>query len=222
MVPAAPVADAGLCSAAVDGTRDLGLFPLDLVLVPGERIPLHLFEPRYRQLYADCVLEDRPFTLVRVEGGATSRIGCAARFDELVQRLEDGRLTVVVVGEDPVEILEETEGHLYFSALCRTLRDEDRPVDAGLTDEVTRRFGELSRRLTGEERRPPAPDGVPLSYAVAGAVELPVELKQVLLETREEDERLRLVSEALSDALRVAARAEVAAERASTNGRVGH
>jgi ATP-dependent Lon protease len=207
----------------VDGSRDLGLFPLDLVLLPGERIPLHLFEPRYRQLFADCVLEARPFVLVRAEGGGgTAAIGCTAVFERLVQRLEDGRLTVVVAGGEPVEIVEETEGHLYFSALCRPVADNPVVVDAAAAEEVATRFRELSRRLTGEDRDPPAQPGVPLSYAVAGAVELPADLTQGLLETRDENERLRTVAEALAAALRSADRAEVAAERASRNGKVSH
>ena len=102
---------------------DLGLFPLDLVLLPGERVPLHLFEPRYRQLFADCTLEDRPFVLVLAEpSGGTARVGCTARFETLVRRFEDGRLNVIVRGVEPVEILEETDGRLYFSARVRPTR----------------------------------------------------------------------------------------------------
>ena len=65
---------------------DLGLFPLDLVLLPGEAVALHLFEPRYRQLYADAVLEDALFVVVRQEDERRERVGCAARFEELTRR----------------------------------------------------------------------------------------------------------------------------------------
>ncbi len=196
-------------------TRDLGLFPLDLVLVPGERIPLHIFEPRYRQLYADCVLEDRPFVLVRAEDGRASQIGCAARFDELLQRSEDGRV-------EPVEILEETEGSLYFSALCRTLVDEPGPVDAALAEEARTLFTELSKRVTGESRAIVPEEGIPLSYAVAGTVEIVAPIKQLLLESREENARLLRVIRALQMALKAEDRADTAAERAHTNGKVSH
>ena len=203
-------------------TRDLGLFPLDLVLVPGERIPLHIFEPRYRQLYADCVLEDRPFVLVRAEDGQASQIGCAARFDELLQRSEDGRLSVMVRGVEPVEILEETEGSLYFSALCRTLVDEPGPVDAALAEEARTLFTELSKRVTGESRAIVPEEGIPLSYAVAGTVEIVAPIKQLLLESREENARLLRVIRALQMALKAEDRADTAAERAHTNGKVSH
>ncbi|MFN8109711.1 MAG: LON peptidase substrate-binding domain-containing protein [Thermoleophilia bacterium] len=201
-------------------TRDLGLFPLEMVLVPGERIPLHIFEPRYRQLYADCVLGDRPFVLVRAEEGVASRIGCSARFDELLQRMEDGRLHVLVVGVEPVEIVEETQGSLYFSALCGSLPDVAEQPDAELAALVTRRFGDLTQQLTGERREMPTPAGVPLSYAVASVVEIPAPIKQRLLETRSENERLDAVARSLDVLTRAAQRTEMAAERAKTNGKL--
>ncbi|HWH15010.1 MAG TPA: LON peptidase substrate-binding domain-containing protein [Miltoncostaeaceae bacterium] len=202
--------------------RDLGLFPLDLVLLPGERLPLHLFEPRYRQLYADCVLGDLPFVLIRAESGETARVGCAARFEELVQRSDDGRLHVVVRGVEPVEVVEETEGALYFSAMCRTLTDAAVTPDPELQREVRERFRRLAERVAGAPREPEAPAGVPLSYAVGGAVELHPGVAQGLLETRDENARLGEVRDALDAMLAVAERATMAAARAKTNGRVPH
>jgi len=203
-------------------TRDLGLFPLDLVLVPGERIPLHIFEPRYRQLYADCVLEDRPFVLVRAEEGVAAEIGCTARFEDLLQRAGDGRLNVVVRGVEAVRIVEETDGSLYFSALCRTLPDDPGPVDVNLAQEVRTLFAELSQRVTGEARAITPEPGVPLSYAVAGAVELAAPIKQLLLESRDENARMLRVVRALQLALQAEDRADVAEGRAKTNGKVSH
>jgi Lon protease-like protein len=209
-----------LCGVA--DLADLGIFPLDLVLLPGERIPLHLFEPRYRQLYADCVLGDRPFVVVRTHEDHIAQVGCAARFDELVQRFDDGRLAVVVLGVDPVELVEETEGNMYLSALCRPLADEAVTPDPGLQEEVRDRFRRLAERVTGEARPPELPEGVPLSYAVAGVVEIADGLKQRLLETRDENARLGVTKAALDAALRSADRAEMAAARAKTNGKVSH
>ena len=203
-------------------TRDLGLFPLDLVLVPGERIPLHIFEPRYRQLYADCVLEDRPFVLVRAEEGVAAEIGCAARFEELLQRMEDGRLSVIVRGVEAVRIVEETEGSLYFAALCETLADVPGPVDVNLAEEVRTLYTELSKRVTGETRTITPDDGVPLSYAVAGAVEIAAPIKQLLLESRDENARMLRVIRAMQLALQAEDRADVAEQRAKTNGKVSH
>ncbi|MDX6556383.1 MAG: hypothetical protein QOD86_2578 [Miltoncostaeaceae bacterium] len=202
----------------MDGTDDLGLFPLDLVVLPGEVIPLHLFEPRYRQLYADCVLEDRPFVIVRAGPTGTADIGCSARFEDLIRRFDDGRLNVTVVGEAPVEVLEETEGHLYFSAQVRTLADEPSTSEPALVEEVLTRY----RALAGLEpdARPKVPDGVPLSYGLAGTLELGPGAKQVLLESRSEAERLGLLARILVAAEGEARHARMAGQRAQTNGKV--
>lgn len=198
--------------------RDLGLFPLDMVLLPGEKVPLHLFEPRYRQLYADCVLEDSPFVIVHAGETGTEDVGCAARFETLVQRFEDGRLSVIVEGIEPVRIVEETEGRLYFSATVETLDDE--PVEAPdeLVATVLARFRELAG--LADAAVPETPRSVALSYGVAGAFELPAAAKQELLQSRDEGERLRLVSELLDVVAREMAHAKEAASRAATNGRV--
>ena len=197
---------------------DLGLFPLDLVLLPGERVPLHLFEPRYRQLYADCVLEDRPFVVLRTSPHGTEDVGCSARFETLVQRFEDGRLNVVVAGVEPVQVIEETDGRLYFSARVQPLGDE--PGEP--PDELVTRVMERYRALAGlDAAAPPGlPEGVPRSYAVASRFELPPEPKQELLEQRSEVHRLERVADLLEQADKEVEHARLAARRASTNGKV--
>jgi len=201
-----------------DAASDLGLFPLDLVLLPGEAIPLHLFEPRYRQLYADCVLEDVPFVVVQAGPTGTVDVGCSARFEKLLRRHEDGRLDVIVVGVAPVRVVEETEGRLYFSAEVAPLVDEESDVPAELTEGVLRRF----RGLAGiaDDALPAIPEGVPLSYAVAGRLELAAGPKQQLLESRDEAHRLALLSELLDDVERGVEHTRMASQRASTNGKV--
>ncbi len=200
---------------------DLGLFPLGLVLLPGERVPLHLFEPRYRQLAADCILEDRPFVLVlAAEDGGVARVGCTARFDTLLRRFVDGRMNVTVVGEAPVEIVEETEGRMYTSARVRPL--EDRPAEPSAEDveEAIALFRSLTEQVTGAARDPEVPEGIPLSYALAGAVDLGPQPKQELLESRDEAERLVQLRRILRVAQDGIDRSRVAAERAQSNGKV--
>jgi len=204
----------------VTGLEDLGLFPLPVVLLPGERIPLHLFEPRYRTLFADCVLAERPFVLVLGTDEGTAGVGCAARFDTLVRRFADGRMNVLVSGAAPVEIVDETEGRPYRSARVRRLEDEQATVDDGLADAALGLYRRLAEQVTGAPKDPEAPPGVPLSYAVAGAIELEAAVKQRLLETRREDERLQLVHGILTEAVQGIDRSRVAADRAQRNGRV--
>ncbi len=199
---------------------NLGLFPLGLVLLPGERLPLHIFEPRYRALMADCTLGARPFVLSLATGDGVAKTGCTAHPDTLLRRFADGRMNLIVEGGEPVEIVEQTSGELYITARVHRIADVDEPVDQALAGEVSERFRRLSEAVAGAAHEPAVRDGVPLSYAIAGAVELDPLPKQRLLESRSETERLTLVQTLLGDALAGLDRQEVAAERAQTNGKV--
>jgi Lon protease-like protein len=201
---------------------DLGLFPLGLVILPGERLPLHIFEPRYRELVADCVLEDRPFVIVLATDSGVARIGCTARFAELTRRFADGRMDVTVEGGDPVEIIEQTTGHGYLSARVQVVPDEPSIPDPTVVQGLRGRFQSLSEQVTGSQYPVDHLPDVPLSYQVAGALDVDTVIKQQLLESRQETERLELVDGLLEAALAGLDRQKVAAERAPTNGKVQH
>jgi ATP-dependent Lon protease len=199
---------------------DLGLFPLGLVLLPGERVPLHLFEPRYRQLLADCVLDDRPFVILQDHGEGASPIGCTARFVALGRRFVDGRLNVTVAGGAVVRVLEQTSGRMYLSAWVEEVADEAPDAPDELRDEVRDLFARLVAEIAGAGNAPPIRDDVPFSYALAGMIEMPAEPKQDLLECRDEQVRLSMVRDILAAALDGADRERIAAARARTNGKV--
>ena len=199
---------------------DLGLFPLGLVLLPGERAPLHLFEPRYRALLADCVLDDRPFVILQAHGEGASAIGCTARFTGLGRRFADGRMNVSIIGERIVRLLEETSGRRYFTAWVEGVDDDSDVGSEERIAEVHDLFQRLVNEIAPTAPPPPIRDDIPLSYAVAGMIEMPVEPKQDLLECRDEDLRLGMVCAILSAALDGADRERIAAARARTNGKV--
>ncbi|MSO44135.1 MAG: hypothetical protein EXQ74_02310 [Thermoleophilia bacterium] len=199
---------------------DLGLFPLGLVLLPGEHAPLHLFEPRYRQLLADCVLDDCPFVLIQEYGDGASPIGCTARFVALGRRFADGRMNVNAIGETVVRVLKETSGRMYLSAWVENVTDDAPEASEDRSAEVHSLFERLVAEITGALSPPPIRDDIPLSYAIAGMIEMPAEPKQDLLECRVEDVRLTMVRDILSAALDGADRERVAAARARTNGKV--
>src|SRR6186713_2712081 len=101
----------------------LGLFPLPLVLVPGERIPLHIFEPRYRELIGECLDNDSEFGLVLGDDQEIRSVGTTAAVVEVLERHEDGRLDIVVEGRERFQILEETEGRSFRTAQVEELVD---------------------------------------------------------------------------------------------------
>ena len=87
---------------------EIGLFPLGLVLLPTEQVPLHIFEPRYRELITECVDEERPFGLVYADDDGIRQVGTLATVVEVTDRFEDGRLNIVVEGGDRFKLLELT------------------------------------------------------------------------------------------------------------------
>lgn len=198
--------------------RNLGLFPLDLVLLPGETVPLHVFEPRYRQLYADTVLDDVPFVLVRETAAGRADVGCTARFETLLRRHADGRMDVVVRGREPVELVQETDGSLYRSALVRSLVDLDDAPPPGRRAEIIARYRELAEPAVAVPDDP----GVPLSYALAATLTLEADAKQALLVERSETLRMEMLADAFEAAAERTGFAAEAGRRARTNGKVAH
>src|SRR5919206_3869885 len=109
---------------------DLGLFPLPLVLVPTERIPLHIFEPRYRELIAECVETEGEFGLVLATGdGAVHEIGTRARVAAVLETLDDGAMNIVVEGRERFRLLELTRGRSFQTGIVEDVFDDDEPVD---------------------------------------------------------------------------------------------
>ncbi len=197
---------------------DLPLFPIAIVLLPQEDIPLHIFEPRYRELAARCLEADEPFAIVFEDDSGQRAVGCTARIVEVLEQFDDGRSNILVRGLDPVAIDEVHDTRSYATATATALTDSvDRASDEAEA-EALEAFAELQRAI-GDDATPPAP-GLGLSYALAGRVDWPAATKQSLLEERDEGTRLRRVTLLLQAASRGLALADAAQERARRNGRV--
>lgn len=171
----------------------LGLFPLDLVLLPGEVVPLHIFEPRYRLLIEER-LDGGEFGIVLAAEDSMRECGCAARVVEVVERLEDGRLNILVQGGRRFRLLElrppDDPQAVYLSGLVEFFED----VEPGAPDQLRGGVLEAFRRMLTlmEVESPREPwGGGQLSFRVAAAVELGAPLKQQLLEARSEEQRLQ-------------------------------
>jgi Lon protease-like protein len=198
---------------------ELGLFPLGIVLLPTEQLPLHIFEERYKDLIAECLEADVEFGLVYADDDGIRDVGTRARIVEVLTRFEDGRLNILVEGVDRFRLDELTDGRSYHTGRVSTLEDEADPADIAAIEEALRMFGML-RELTGSEVEPPDSQTPQLSYALAGKVELPTDHKLALLRELSERRRVELVQELLEGAVLTAQRVRRAAERASTNGKV--
>jgi Lon protease-like protein len=196
--------------------EQIGLFPLGIVLLPTERIPLHIFEARYRELIGECLEDDSDFGLIYADEDGVREIGTRARVTEVIDRLDDGRLNVLVEGGERFRVERLTRGRSFLTAEIQPVVDEV----AG-PGEAAQRALESFRALValaGAEAEELDEDVPELSYALAAHVELGVEAKQRLLELLSEEERLELVAE-LFDAVRTTLLAAHSLnERAKQNG----
>ena len=205
-----------------NAANELPLFELPVVLLPGELMPLHIFEERYKRMIGHCLETEEPFGVVlRDDDGSARRIGCTARVTEVLERFEDGRLDIVVTGEEPFRVLERFDGTDYPAGEVEPvqLSEGDGPSDSAAAADARETFADLVRRVSGSE---PEIDGLDESdaYAIAARVELPVLTKQRLLELRSESERMKLLGEALHDLLGMLKRSREIAEAAKLNGKV--
>jgi ATP-dependent Lon protease len=198
---------------------ELGLFPLGIVLLPTEQLPLHIFEERYKELIGECLEEDGEFGLVYADDDGLRDLGTRARVVEVLTRFEDGRLNILVQGGDRFRLTELTDGRSFSTGLVTPIDDVDDPAEDASVDEALRLFG-LLREVTESEVDAPDRSQPQLSYALAGKVELPPDDKLGLLGETSERLRMELVQELLASAVLTAQRVRRAAERASTNGRV--
>jgi Lon protease-like protein len=198
---------------------ELPIFELPLVLLPGEKVPLHIFEDRYKRMVGSAIELEEPFGIVLRDDDGARSIGCTARIDE-VEQLDDGRMNIVVSGESPFKVLDRFESPEFPTGEVELIADQDvPPVNEESASAARDAFADLAERATGERPDPEELDSAS-AYAIASRIELPADTKQRLLEMRDEDERMELLANALGAVGKALERAEEAAERASGNGKV--
>jgi Lon protease-like protein len=195
------------------------LFPLGLVALPSEHVPLHIFEDRYKAMIAHCLDDSSEFGVVWMSEDGLHDVGCACAIDKVLERMEDGRLNLVARGTRPLRIIERQSHLPYPAGVVELLADEDEPVDAPAQLAAREIYAELVRRATDRE-----PDEAELSqldaYAMAATVDFGLEAKQGLLELRSEAARLRLVTRLFRAATRRLDFVDRAPTRARSNGKV--
>jgi Lon protease-like protein len=215
------------------GAQWLPLFPLNVVLFPHMPLPLHVFEPRYRQMIGECLEEGHSFGVVAIREG--SETGAATPHDVgtlakiiRIERLEDGRMNLLVQGASRFQILQTTADRPYLRGQVRIIPEsgDDLDATARLTEATAtafQRYSNLLRQLVGEKLEESEPPMEPelLSYLIAAAMNLQLPEKQSLLAEPRTDARLQLELKILRKEIalleRMVARADAAKSRASLN-----
>ncbi len=179
---------------------ELPLFPLGLVLLPGELLPLHIFEERYKRLIRHCRDTGESFGIVWRQQDELAEFACTARLRTVLREYEDGRLDVVVRGEERVRILaaivpEDIEFESLRAEVEILLEEGPEPAEE-LKAEVETLFREIVR-LGEAAGEPELSEEYPLSYAIAHQLEMEPALKLRLLSLGGEAERLDLLVDVL-------------------------
>jgi Lon protease-like protein len=195
---------------------ELGLFPLGIVLLPTEQVPLHIFEPRYRELIGECIEQGREFGLLYADEAGIRELGTRASVAAVLERFDDGRLNIVVTGGERFVVERLTEGRSFMTAEVDDVVDDSGEADAEIRATAAGAFRALAA-LAGADTEvdEEAPE---LSFTLAAQVELPAEAKQRLLESRSEQERLEQVAVLLDDARKTLIATRELSEKAKRNG----
>jgi Lon protease-like protein len=199
---------------------EIGLFPLDLVLLPGEQRPLHIFEERYRELIEECLAEDEEFGLVLADDQGLRPVGTRAAVVEVLQQFDDGRMDVVIEGRRRFRVVEVTEGRSFTTAEVDDIddavgEDPDRE-DVSRAVDAFRHVLEAAQ-VEVDEIDPKAGG---LSFQIVSRIDLGNDIKQSLLELTSERERLTQLEPLLRKAAESVRVDREVRERASRNGRV--
>jgi len=203
----------------VASTRaDFPLFPLPVVLLPTEVMPLHIFEERYKAMIGECIEDHREFGIVWLSDDGLKDVGCTAEVAEVIEEMEDGRLNILARGGKPFRLLEKQEDHVYPAGTIELL-DEDHAEEADAGGEARERYADLLERITNERPEEEALTELN-SYEMAATVEIELDVKQGLLELRSEEERLRLLARLFKAGIKRVELSREIADRASRNGKV--
>jgi Lon protease-like protein len=199
--------------------RDFPLFPLPLVALPHELVPLHIFEPRYRTMFDELLERESEFGIVWAAEGTLREVGCACEVTEVMERMDDGRLNVLTRGTRPFRIVERQPDRPYPAGTIEFLADKSEESDEETAAEARTAYAELVLQATDTE-----PDLEELAaksaYEMAATVDFGLDAKQGLLDLRSENARMRLVTRLFRAATKRLDFVERAQARARSNGKV--
>jgi Lon protease-like protein len=178
----------------------LPIFPLELVLFPGVPLPLHIFEPRYKEMIAECLELKKPFGVLRASSEGVAGIGCTAEILQVTKRYDDGRTDILTRGVERFEVLHVNEDRSFLQAEIALIQDEpDRPAPQ-MVEQAVRLHAEIAK-LAGTGVTGPEEGASNLSFLLAGSLPLDLDFKQKLLVTLSEAKRLEAVVDYLEAVL---------------------
>jgi Lon protease-like protein len=196
----------------------LPLFPLDLVLFPGTPLPLHIFEPRYREMISECLDQKKAFGVVRAKEDGVAEIGCTAEIITLAKKYPDGRMDIVTEGRERFEIMQVNHERSFLQAEVLYLQDEpDVPTTEDIAQAVKLRdeIVELAGTASSAAIESPL-----VAFSLVAPLPLDLDFKQTLLAMKSEAERMHAVVSYLETIMPNLRRTVRVRQKAGGNGHV--
>lgn len=183
----------------MDSAR-IPLFPLDIVLFPGQAVPLHIFEPRYRQMTRHCIGTQSPFGIVLLRGENLAQTGCSAMIVKILKEYEDGRSDILTAGQNAFRLVRTHDKKPYLEADVEYFEEDFTDVDSAVSSRLEELCDQCHQILYGEDApRFETEGGISLAFHVASELPVEVAIRQSLLEIRSEAERQRRLVAHLTD-----------------------
>jgi Lon protease-like protein len=205
-------------------SRGFPLFPLGIVALPTESVPLHVFEDRYRRMIEQCLRADlgsleREFGIVWLSEEELKPVGCACEIEKVLERMDDGRLNILARGTRPFRLVERQDDLPYPAGVVEFVAERDEEADLEAARTARELYRELVEQATDQRLEEDALEAMD-AYRMAATVEFGADAKQELLELRSENARLRLLALLLRAAIKRLELLERAQTRARSNGKV--
>ena len=197
----------------------LPLFPLEVVLLPGTPLPLHIFEPRYKEMIGECLANDAPFGVVRAVEEGIADVGCTAEIITATKEYPDGRLDLIAEGRKRFEVLEVNQERSFLRAEVLMVPDEPGLAEQEEKVKAIQLHLEILS-LAGAVQDLSAADQNQLSFYLAGSLPLDLDFKQKLLGMRSEVQRIQEVAAYLEGILPKLRRVARTRQKAGGNGHV--
>ncbi len=196
----------------------LPLFPLDLVLFPGAPLPLHIFEPRYKELVAECMAQKTSFGMVRARENALAEVGCTAVILDVSRTYDDGRLDISTQGGQRFAVRQLNQERSFLRGEVTFFDDEPSQVAKNEIDTVIQLhqqlFEVLGQHVEVEKTY------ASLSFQLANELPVDLDFKQSILEMKSEAERVETLIEYYRTTIPKVEKTMRARDKASGNGHV--
>jgi Lon protease-like protein len=199
--------------------RGFPLFPLGIVALPTESVPLHIFEDRYRRMIDECLQAEREFGIVWLSEEELKPVGCACEIDKVLERMHDGRLNILALGTRPFRLVERQDDLHHPAGVVEFLADDPELPDPEAAQTTHELYAELVEQATDQQMEEDELEAMD-AYRMAATVEFGPDAKQELLELRSENARLRLLALLFRAAIKRLELVERAQARARSNGKV--